>query len=121
MPPHRIIAEHGSEYSGGHNLPSASPPCGCPSGTGVTKSAFGHMDQKQFDMPVTIMTPNGAANVASTVEARGFLSSVDWPERGNRHEEALDACLKVLDGHRSTVDARNAFIEAAREARILVE
>ncbi|MGO4842821.1 DUF982 domain-containing protein, partial [Rhizobiaceae sp. 2RAB30] len=38
---------------------------------------------------------------------------------GPRHRDAVDTCLKVLDGHRSTIDARNAFIEAAREAHIL--
>jgi hypothetical protein len=43
-----------------------------------------------------------------------------WPaDRGPRHRDALDACLKVIDGHRSTIDAETAFAEAAREADIL--
>lgn len=43
-----------------------------------------------------------------------------WPaKRGPRHRDALDACLKVIEGHRSTIDAEKAFTEAAREADIL--
>ena len=76
------------------------------------------MDAKPFHEPVLLR--NGI-EVSSTAEARDYLSSVDWPVRGSAHETALDACLKVLDGHRSTVDAENAFIEAAREAGLLVE
>ncbi len=44
--------------------------------------------------------------------------TTDWPEdtRGPRHGEAVDACLKVLDGHRSAVDAEMALQAAAEEA-----
>jgi hypothetical protein len=43
-----------------------------------------------------------------------------WPgRRGEAHALALEACLKVLDGHRSVVDARHAFVEAAVSADVL--
>jgi Protein of unknown function (DUF982) len=44
----------------------------------------------------------------------------DWPgKRDERHRDALDACLKVLAGHRSTEDAEKAFREAAQLTGIL--
>jgi hypothetical protein len=45
-----------------------------------------------------------------------------WPgERGPRHHDAIDACLKVLEGYRSTIDAEKAFNDAAVEAGFLLE
>ena len=75
-------------------------------------------NDKPFDDPVVL---HCGIEVATTVEARDRLASVDWPVRGAAHEAALDACLKVLDGHRSTSDAHAAFLEAAREAGLLRE
>ncbi|MEO9337225.1 DUF982 domain-containing protein [Mesorhizobium sp. SB112] len=78
-------------------------------------------DIKPFDNPVKVeLGPIGSHRmVKSTKEAAECLLT-DWPlNRGPRHGEALDACLKVLDGHRSTSDARDAFIEAAKESEIL--
>jgi hypothetical protein len=82
------------------------------------------MDDKPFDTPVRIMFgPTSQIRlVTSTKEAAELLADTQWPgERGPRHRDAVDACLKVLDGHRSTADARNALVEAARAAEILVE
>ena len=76
--------------------------------------------KKRFETAVMIATADGPAKVCTTEEARAILTSSNWPNRGPRHADALEACLKVLDGHRSTIDARNAFIEAAREASVLV-
>jgi hypothetical protein len=56
--------------------------------------------------------------ISTTVEARDLLASPDWP-RGPAHEAAYATCLKVLDGNRSTVDARDRFVEAARAASLL--
>ncbi|MGO4834796.1 DUF982 domain-containing protein [Rhizobiaceae sp. 2RAB30] len=80
------------------------------------------MDIKPFASPVRILLwPSTAIRlVRSAKEAAELLADIQWPgKRGPRHRDAVDTCLKVLDGHRSTVDARNAFIEAAREAHIL--
>lgn len=80
------------------------------------------MDDKPFDIPVTMsLGPLGEyAVVASTSQAVECLLQ-KWPERrGPRHRDALDTCYKVLDGHRSVIDARQALVEAAEEASVLV-
>jgi hypothetical protein len=77
--------------------------------------------KKRFDTAVMIEAAHGPSRVCTTEEARDILSSPDWPNRGPRHADALETCLKVLDGHRSTIDAQNAFVEAAREASILLQ
>lgn len=81
------------------------------------------MNDKPFDSPVRVLlSPGDARSVGSTLEAAELLANIAWPgERDAKHREAVEACLKVLDGHRSTIDARNAFVEAARVAGILVE
>ncbi|WP_256754689.1 DUF982 domain-containing protein [Mesorhizobium sp. Mes31] len=40
---------------------------------------------------------------------------------GRKHVAARKACLGVLEGLKETREARKAFIEAAKEADILVE
>lgn len=78
---------------------------------------------KGFQQPVVISLDQGGGPIAvrNTRQATDLLLT-QWPaRRGPRHRDAVDACLKVLDGHRSTVDARNAFIEAAEEAGILAD
>ena len=75
---------------------------------------------KAFETPVRIAWKDDETAVATAREALLILSSVDWPgERGLLHEDAVETALKVLDGHRSAVDARKRFIEAARQAGIL--
>ena len=57
--------------------------------------------------------------IDTTREAAECLMTV-WPlNRGARHRDAVETCLKVLDGHRSTEDARRALIEAAKESDVL--
>ncbi|MER8462561.1 DUF982 domain-containing protein [Mesorhizobium sp. M1396] len=59
-------------------------------------------------------------HIRSAQEAAECLMTV-WPlNRGPRHRDALDTCLKVLEGYRSTADARRALIEAAKESEVLV-
>lgn len=81
------------------------------------------MSDKPFAIPVRIrFGPGNVCEVSTTMEAAELLANVDWPgERGRKHEDAVETCLKVLDGHRSTIDARNAFAEVARMAGILLE
>lgn len=74
---------------------------------------------KRFEHPVFIALAGEELPVHSTRQAMELLTT-RWPDRrGPRHRDAVEACLKVLDGHRSTVDAHNAFIEAAEEAGML--
>lgn len=75
---------------------------------------------KPFDPPVAVRIGEALRDIGSVREAIGLLSSTDWPGmRGPRHRDAVETCLKVVNGHRSTVDARRSFIEAAREAGLL--
>lgn len=79
------------------------------------------MDEKPFDRPVTLELGRIGAyrRIDNTREAVECLMTV-WPQnRGARHRDAVETCLKVLDGHRSTEDARCALIEAAIESGVL--
>ena len=71
---------------------------------------------KHFDPPVILSDGRSLSGIDETIAA---LSDTRWPERGPRHEEALDICLKVRDGHRSLEEVRPALILAAQEASIL--
>ena len=76
-------------------------------------------DRKPFDRPVTIDVGGAHIVIEDTVAARDLLASTDWPgARGEAHRRALDACLKVLDGHRSTEDGRQRLVEATLAAGI---
>ena len=78
------------------------------------------MPIKKFSAPIHVTFP-GVSSVSSAKEAAQLLMDVRWPKPGPRHRDATETCLKVLDGHRSTADAESAFVEAAREAGILVD
>lgn len=79
------------------------------------------MDDKPFP-PITLefggaQTPRRIGNAREAAEC---LMTI-WPlERGPRHRDAVETCLKVLDGHRSSSEARQALLEAARESNIPV-
>lgn len=80
------------------------------------------MDEKPFDKPVLLELGRIGSyrHIDSTREAVECLTTV-WPlNRGPRHRDAVETCLKVQEGHRSTADARQALIEAARESDVLV-
>ena len=79
------------------------------------------MDEKRFEKPVTLELGRIGTyrRIYTTREAADCLMTV-WPlNRGQRHRDAVDTCLKVLEGHRSTADARRALIEAAKESDVL--
>jgi hypothetical protein len=79
------------------------------------------MDEKPFDKPVTLELGRVGRyrRIDNTREAAECLMTV-WPlNRGARHRDAVETCLKVLEGHRSTADARRALIEAAKESDVL--
>jgi hypothetical protein len=82
------------------------------------------MDYKLFEKSVTVrFSADGKTHrVRSAHEASALLAGSDWPgERTPLHRDAFETAEKVLEGYRSTEDARNRFVEAAREAGILVE
>lgn len=75
---------------------------------------------KEFDTPVEVDFGGDKVAITSVEDAVKRLAHVDWPgERGPRHRDAYDTCLKALDGHRTAANARAEFVEAAREAGIL--
>ncbi|HEV2901508.1 MAG TPA: DUF982 domain-containing protein [Pseudaminobacter sp.] len=84
---------------------------------------MGDESDKRFQRPVVISLGPADEELAvrNTHQAVDLLLT-QWPAgRGPRHRDAVDTCLKVLDGHRSTVDAYDAFREAAEEAGILAD
>ncbi len=89
----------------------------------MPRAAFAAMmDSKPFDKPVVVELGHVGKyrEIGSAQEAAECLMTV-WPmNRGPRHRDAVDTCLKVLEGYRSPADARQALIEAARESDVLV-
>lgn len=77
--------------------------------------------QKPFDQPVRIRFADTVHEIGSVEDAAGLLSRADWPGRGPRRRDAYETCLKVLDGHRMSENARRELVEAAREAGLPVE
>ena len=60
-------------------------------------------------------------NVGSVREAAECLIGIHWPRpRGARHRAAEEACLRAHAGEIPPEAARQAFVEAAREAGILI-
>jgi hypothetical protein len=79
-------------------------------------------DDKSFDKPVLIRTPSGVIAIDSARQAADMLADVDWPgPRDDLHSDALETCLKVLDGHRSTEDARTRLVEAVTAAGLTAD
>lgn len=80
------------------------------------------VDEKPFSEVVRVAFGESQQihDVGSTREAAELLMSTAWPERGERHRDATDTCMKVLEGARSTIDAERAFTEAAIEAGVLL-
>ena len=80
------------------------------------------MAEKPFHRPIAVSHGTGGETleIASVQQAADLLMSADWPgERDAWHRDAVDACLKVIEGNRSTEDAENAFRQAADKAGIL--
>jgi hypothetical protein len=72
-----------------------------------------------FERAVTVSDPVGKIEIGSVREARDYLQNVEWPS-GASQEEALDTAQAALDGVLSASDARDRFIDAARQAGVLV-
>jgi hypothetical protein len=78
---------------------------------------------KIFDRPIAVCPGmhRNVLKIASAEQAADLLISADWPgERDEWHRDAVDACLKVIEGYRSTEDAEKAFRQAAAKAGILL-
>jgi hypothetical protein len=65
--------------------------------------------RKPFSSPVLVRLGAVLRTIASAEDAAAFLVA-EWPgERDAFHRDAVDACLKVLEGYRSITDAETAF------------
>ena len=81
------------------------------------------MAEKLFQQSIAVSRGTGSETleISSAEQAAELLMSADWPgERDEWHRNAVDACLKVIEGYRSTDDAEKAFREAAAKAGILL-
>lgn len=75
-----------------------------------------------FHRPVVVQTGrlDRERVVASTRDAAAVLLK-DWPVADSaRRTRAMQACLSVIKGEKPPSAARRAFVEAAREAKVLV-
>jgi hypothetical protein len=79
------------------------------------------MDEtKPFERPICVSTQHGPVAIASVRDALDFLSGRWTAAQDITHRDAVETCLKVLDGHRSTVDGFNAFRAAAKASGLLL-
>jgi len=81
------------------------------------------MPTKPFNRPIAVSLHAGEKREITSVEqAADLLMSTDWSgERDEWHRDAVDACLKVIEGNRSSQDAEKAFRQAAHKAGILTD
>ncbi|MCT7377315.1 DUF982 domain-containing protein [Chelativorans salis] len=79
------------------------------------------IDIGSFEEPVHVATEAGERDVCSAREAAEMLL-YDWPigETGMRIQARM-TCMKVFAGTEPPTSARDAFVKAAKEARILNE
>jgi len=77
---------------------------------------------KPLPSPVVLSHGPDARELSSVREVLDALTLM-WPEeaRGPRHRDAVETCLKVLDGHRSIADAMMALQAAAEEAGLRLD
>ncbi|MDN2583944.1 DUF982 domain-containing protein [Aquibium sp. ELW1220] len=72
-----------------------------------------------FERAVTVSDPVGTIEIGSVRAARDYLQNVDWPS-GASQEDALNAAQGALDGVLAVSDSRDRFVDAARQAGVLV-
>jgi len=81
------------------------------------------MYEAWFSKPVAIASgiSGDIHNLLNAQQAADVLAN-NWREAGSeKHRSALRACRQAVSGGISADVAREVFVEAAREARVLVE
>jgi hypothetical protein len=75
-----------------------------------------------WQMPVVLANSDAGAFVIvrSSVEAAAYLLEFWPPEHGTAFFKAIRICADALDGDVEDDEARNAFLEAAHEAKIAI-
>lgn len=76
---------------------------------------------RAFHRPVTVQTGriDRERIVVTTRDAAEVLLR-DWPLESRKRARAMELCLSVIRGEKPPYVARRAFVEAAREARVLI-
>lgn len=80
------------------------------------------MNSGVWEKPITFETTKLGKywTVTSTAEAARALME-RWPVRtGEALQRARETCLAVLEGKKKPAEARQAFIDAADEARVFI-
>lgn len=80
------------------------------------------MENSRFETPIAVKSPQGGVNqlLRTAREASDYLMN-SWPgKRSPKHRAALQACHDAIAGDKPAMNARRAFIAAAREASVLV-
>lgn len=77
---------------------------------------------RRFHRPVIVQTGRiDRERVVGDTRAAAEVLLRDWPNEGSRRERAMQAVLEVIRGEKPPSHARNAFIAAAKEARVLLD
>ena len=80
------------------------------------------MKNDRFEVPLTVKPGEAGENMVlrTTREASDYLLN-KWPgKKSPKHRAALQACHDAQAGDKPVMNARRAFIAAAREADVLV-
>ena len=80
------------------------------------------MENNRFETPITVKAASaGATQLLRTArEATDYLLN-SWPgKRSEKHRAALQACHDALAGDKPAMNARRAFIVAARESDVFI-
>jgi hypothetical protein len=81
------------------------------------------MEEKYWDKPVLVeIERTGKSRIIRSTHGAAVFLLYRWPGKGGpQHNAAREACIAVLAGEKPPEHARQAFIEAAKEAGILME
>jgi hypothetical protein len=80
------------------------------------------MENNRFEIPVTVKSGETGTSqlLRSAREASDYLMG-NWPgKRSPKHRAALQACHDAIAGAKPAMNARRAFIAAAREVNVLI-
>jgi hypothetical protein len=77
---------------------------------------------RAFHRPVIVQTGRiDRERVVRTTRDAAEVLLRDWPLESRKRARAMELCLSVIRGDNPPHVARRAFVEAAREAKVLVE
>jgi len=81
------------------------------------------MENGYFAVPVQVAgSVSGDIQYVYSAKAALALLKANWREQGSaKHRDAIRACQASIRGEKPSEEARALFVEAADEARILVE